>query len=332
MSNVPKAVLYHSTGSVWSGAVLLTLEEKGYAPNEIDLKQVDLSKGENFAATYLRINPQADVPTLVVPLHNTLSEEVESRYKAVTTTKAIIEFLDKSRSPLSRTHTTSSAPAPSLAPATISFSSASGQAIDEILHAEATSPIQLAYFNATDEGSLRPLAETWTPFLHGRKSALERYLSEAESGQINVTEKVKDFWRLKLTAAQGLLNVYENASKPESALGPEEAQQRAAFFAESKRRWQVDLKEALIKLNSNVIGPYYFGDQISIVDMHLASWLSRVVKASGGTALDDGKAVVALVAKHAGFSFEVGDTKLGGFWDAIKERDGWKKVYGKGLW
>jgi hypothetical protein len=42
------------------------------------------AKGENYDPTFLRLNPKATVPTLIVPLSNTLSEEVDSRYKAIT--------------------------------------------------------------------------------------------------------------------------------------------------------------------------------------------------------------------------------------------------------
>lgn len=62
-----------------------------------------LGKGENFDPTFLRLNPKgmsqvlcvdrqynpftATVPTLVVPLQKTLSEDVDSRYRAITDTK-----------------------------------------------------------------------------------------------------------------------------------------------------------------------------------------------------------------------------------------------------
>lgn len=106
MTAIPKAVLYHYPGSVWSavGNILLYpsyrlfahcvqldwhckdaglrffwqilnvySEEKGYAPDEVDLRVVDLglycahyfysritifpAKGENYDPTFLRLNP-----------------------------------------------------------------------------------------------------------------------------------------------------------------------------------------------------------------------------------------------------------------------------------
>ncbi|KII86472.1 hypothetical protein PLICRDRAFT_700516, partial [Plicaturopsis crispa FD-325 SS-3] len=55
-STIPKAVLYYSPQSVWSAAALLALAEKGYGHDEVDLKIVDLAKGENFAPSFLRLS------------------------------------------------------------------------------------------------------------------------------------------------------------------------------------------------------------------------------------------------------------------------------------
>jgi hypothetical protein len=87
--------------------------------------------------------------------------------------QSVVEFLDKSRSAISRTHTTSSAPAPALAPATIAFSDASSKIIDSILHSEGTSPSTLLYMNARDDASLQVLAKALVPFLTSRQQALE---------------------------------------------------------------------------------------------------------------------------------------------------------------
>lgn len=70
------------------------------------MTQSSLAKGENFSPSFLRINPKGTihittplaisdsrissgtVPTLVVPLQNTLAPDMESRYKAITDTEA----------------------------------------------------------------------------------------------------------------------------------------------------------------------------------------------------------------------------------------------------
>jgi hypothetical protein len=61
---------------------------------------------------------------------------------------------------------------------------------------------------------------------------------------------------------------------------------------------------------------------------------------AGGTAEDDGNAAVAKLETHIGNGFvlpkdiqaDSQQSKLGAFWDAVKERPSWKKVYGKGLY
>ncbi|KAJ7125602.1 hypothetical protein C8R43DRAFT_1029494 [Mycena crocata] len=341
MSLVPKAVLYYSPDSVWSSAVLLALEEKGYAEDEVDLKIVDLAKGENFSVSFLRLNLKGTVPTLVVPFRDSLSEDVESRYKALTDTKAIVALLDQSRSPLSRTRTTSTAPAPSLAPATVAFSAASS-ALLEILHDEEISPDMLKFINARDGASLKKLAASVVPVVVGRQKALAECVADSASGKIQVSEKVKMFWKDKQTETEQLLEVLLVANKDDAALDPAGKMKRADFFAKAKAAWEVTLKDALVKLNKEIIGPYALGDQLSIADLSLAAWLRSVGNLAGGTAADDGSAVVGKLEAYIGGEFTLPKdfhlvdarrkevaavSKLAGFWDAMRERESWKKVY-----
>lgn len=79
--------------------------------------------------------------------------------------------------------------------------------------------------------------------------------------------------------------------------------------------------------------------------MHLAGWLTRVVKLAGGTKDDNGETVVVKLEECIGGGFVIPrdfpadqvrsesgkQTKIGAFWDAIRERPGWKKVYADGL-
>lgn len=86
------------------------------------------------------------------------------------------------------------------------------------------------------------------------------------------------------------------------------------------------------------------GDQFSIADLHLAGWLSRVVKLAGGMKDDNGETIVVKLEEYIGGGFmmprdfkadQVRDekqTKIGAFWDAVRERPGWKKVYTDGLY
>jgi hypothetical protein len=229
------------------------------------------AKGENFSVSFLRLNLKGTVPTLVVPFRDSLSDDVESRYKAVTDTKvgemihflvcpnimqAIISLLDQSRSPLSKTRTTSTAPAPSLAPATVAFSAASSALLD-VMHAEEVSPDMLKFINARDSASLKTLATKVVPFLVGRQKALTECISETEAGKIQVSEKVKKFWADTQGETQQLLAVLLAADK--AVLDSTDKTKRDEFFAKAKTAWEVTVKDAVVKLNKDIIGPFALG-------------------------------------------------------------------------
>ncbi|KDQ63573.1 hypothetical protein JAAARDRAFT_29594 [Jaapia argillacea MUCL 33604] len=349
ISSVPKAALYLFSHSIWSSVVRLALEEKGYGHDEIDQKFVDLLKGENFLPTYLRINPKGTVPTLVVPFEKTLSADVESRFKALTDSISIVQFLDKSRTVISRTHTTSAAPAPALAPATIAFSAVSKRII-ELLHADDVSSYVLTFETAKDEASLKVLAKVLLPMLRARRETLDSLLSEAEKGTVHASEKTKLFWLEKKVQDGPILSVFEDAEKAESELDTEGKEKRRAYFEKAKKLWEVDLKELLVVVSKEMIGPFVLGDQISIADLHLAAYLTRVISLAGGAASDVGNVAVSKLEAQVGVKFpkdfKGGETqrpggaevaqagpqsKLAAFWDAVKERPSWKKVYAEGL-
>jgi len=349
---LPKASLYYYPKSIWCSVVLLALEEKGYGDDEIDLKMVDLSKGENYLTSYLRINPKATVPTLVVPLETTLSPDIESRYKAIQDTKAIVEFLDKSRSTQSRTHTTSNAPSPSLTPATIAFSAASNKLIG-LLHSETANPNLLLYLNARDDASLRALASERLGMLQARRDTLQRLIDDNARAEVRVSEKTRQLWEAKKVETEQLLDVYADAEKDAGALDGQAAKKREEYFALAKEAWK-SLREVFPPLLQEMIGPYVLGDQLSIADLHLAAWLARLGKLSGAEVSDDGSTLVRKLEEHIGDGFSlpkdfsvaearrragvVTDTesterqsRLAAFWDAVRERGSFKKVYADGL-
>jgi len=164
--------------------------------------------------------------------------------------------LDKSRSPLSRTNTTSDAPAPTLTPATIAFLANSKTIVDDILHSEAADPNNLTYVNARDDASLRLLAESLVPYFKGRQKALSGFLTDPE---IRVTDKVKNFWKSKKDALEALLAVYQKADTPGGELSENDKTRRKEFFETAKSTWEVGLSKLLLKLNTEIIGPYSLG-------------------------------------------------------------------------
>ncbi|KAK2461931.1 hypothetical protein APHAL10511_006394 [Amanita phalloides] len=325
MSTVPKAVLYYSPGSIWSSVALLALEEKGYGSDEVDLKPVDLSKGENYDTTYLRINSKATVPALVVPLANTLSEEVESRYKAITDSKAIVEFLDKSRSATSTTHTTSTAPAPTLTPATVEFTNISNQIIT-LLHSDIADPNRLLFFNAYDDASLQALAKAVLPGIVTRHAALEKNLSEAASGRLQVSDKVIKLWSEKKAEQEKIYAVLSEADKSVSELTTEGKRTREAFMETAAKAWE-DAKGVIVQLNKEIRGPFILGDQFSVADVHAIGWLARVLRLSGARVDQDGSTATGQLERRIGLELDGKLGRTGEYWTAVKTRRAWLRVY-----
>ena len=196
-----------------------------------------------------------------------------SRFNAITETKvsslchldvvgltkqAIVEFLDKSRSVVSRTRTTSSAPAPTLTPATIAISTTCETIIDD-LHSEEGNPNNLFFLNARDETSLRSLANETVAVLIGKQKALAQYISDAESKRIHVSQKVITSWSEKKVAAELRLQVLQDAGRSDTELDADAKAQRSEFFSAARDAWEVALSNTLMKLSREIIGPYALG-------------------------------------------------------------------------
>lgn len=85
-----------TTGSLWSTVPRLALIEKGYSKDDLEMREVDLAAGENFSPAILRVNSKGTLPVLVVPLAETTGTEVDTKFRALTESKAIVEFLGQS--------------------------------------------------------------------------------------------------------------------------------------------------------------------------------------------------------------------------------------------
>jgi len=283
---------------------------------------------------------------------------MESRYKAITDTEALIAFLDKSRSVMSHTHTTSPAPAPALSPATVAMSSTANSIIT-LLHSSPASPELLFYLNAKDLAALRTVAPSISTFLKGRKEALDCYVAENEANEVRVSEKTKTFWLEKKSAKEDLLTALDEADKGESELSESGRKAREEYFENTKAAWEVGLAVVLNKLSEDLAMPFALGEQISIVDIHLAAWLHELVILSGGSFRDSGNVAIARLEEHVGGGFALAKdvappqpvsaprttssdgpaaastatapkSKLAVLWDALAARSSWQKVFGVG--
>jgi len=171
--------------------------------------------------------------------------------------QALIAFLDKSRSVISHTHTTSDAPAPVLSPATVALSS-TAKSIITLLHSPPALPELLFYLNAKDLPALRTVAPSVSTFLNGRKEALDRYLAENEANEVRVSEKTKAFWLEKKSTTENLLTVLDEADKSESELSDSGRKAREEYFEKTKAAWG-GLADVLNQLSEDIAGPFALG-------------------------------------------------------------------------
>lgn len=294
MSEVPKATLYTFDGSVWASAPRLALVEKGYSPQDVDIKTVNLVQAENFDPSYLRINSKGTVPTLVVPLLETTSAEVATKFRAINDTKAILEFLDKSRSQntIPVDASVPAAPAPILAPATIEGKAASDEII-ALVHAAAVDPNFLllgARNQAEFQAGKAGLPGT---FVTNRYNALvqhQKSLAEGSSatvafdGSANpkssaIHENLKKWYADKLESQSLLTKAYVS----------NDAQALEQLVQLTNATWKA-VGETLATLETKLQGPFALGDQLSLADLHVVPWLARISAIAAGLPPQQGEA------------------------------------------
>jgi len=198
--------------------------------------------------------------------------------------------------------------------------------------------------NAHDEISLRELAKIVLPGITGQRATLEKHLSDAKAGRLQVTDKVVKLWSEGKAEQDKWYAVLSEAETPTLELAPEGKQRREEFFSMAAKAWGQDLKAVILKLSKEIRGPFVLGkcvvnhaqviltcsgDQFSISDVHLIAWLARVLHLSGATAEDDGPSAVAKLAHRVKLEGELG--RVGEYWEAARGRGGWQRVYGAGL-
>jgi hypothetical protein len=204
---------------------------------------------------------------------------------------------------------------------------------------------------------------------------LERHLAENESKEVRVSEKTNTFWLEKKSAIEVLLIVLDQADKSDSELSESGRTARQEYFDKSKAIWEVGLAVVLNNVSKELVGPYALGaprcvgecyislitlrflcagEQISIVDVHLAAWLRALVTLSGGSIRDSGTAAIARLEEHVGgraaFTKDVvtasasrttdsdgsataptttaSRPRLAVLWDALATRSSWQQVFG----
>ncbi|EJD55427.1 hypothetical protein AURDEDRAFT_179182 [Auricularia subglabra TFB-10046 SS5] len=309
------AKLYYGNPSLWSAVVRMTIVEKGYGPDEIEFKLVDLAAADNYKPEYLLINPFATVPALVVPLEKSLAPEMDVKYKALTDSKPIVEFLDKSRSALSHTHTTSSAPAPVLTPATISHLSTCNKII-ELVRGEPSAA--LLRTSARTEAEILAIAQSpWAATVRNRHAGLKKALTDEEAF---IPKKALPTLEARLPPLEAFVQAFDAVLVDPSSRTLEQKHSIESHLGQSAIAWDDTLPKVLAALEREIVGPLALGDYVSLADMYLAAWVTRLVVICSG----DGTPEAASKIPGAG-------PKLRAFWQAIIERRSWKEVYGDRL-
>lgn len=159
-------------------------------------------------------------------------------------TQALIAFLDKSRSARSTTQTVSQAPAPSLAPATVAFSSITSIVIDA-LHDTKVDPDRMLLLSARDAKSFESLSEKLLPILAGRQESLTAHLEEAGKEAINVSTKVKALWKAEVDTLEESRDLL--------------SRQQDRYLKASAEIWEGPVKDVLLLLEKEITGPLVLG-------------------------------------------------------------------------
>ncbi|GAA6027743.1 hypothetical protein JCM8097_008012 [Rhodosporidiobolus ruineniae] len=307
-AHVPKATLYWFGGSVWAAPAVLTKIEKGYTAEELEERIVDLGKGENFSPAFLRINPQGTVPVLVVPWAHTVEEGIQTKYKAITGSQAVCDFLDQA------TLRSSAHSAPALSPATIARAAAQKDLI-ELVHKEDVDPnLLLLSFRDENEAKTK-FGGLVGGFLKGRQEALERFVKEVGDSDA----RLKEFYQKKIQENGGLIAMYEGKADATEW-------QKAA-----KERWAAVAKTfAALEDKFEPNASYLVGDQVSLADLHVGAWLARVLAVSGASSVSDVPAALSAIESQLPAGKKIGP-KVAKWAEELFARESFKTVYADGF-
>ncbi|KAJ7783466.1 hypothetical protein DFH07DRAFT_864483 [Mycena maculata] len=168
--------LYIFAGSVWAAAAELAVAELGYKAGEtIIIQNVNLVQGENFAPSFIKLNPNATLPTL------------EDGDKVYGSTAEVIAALVND------------------APIKV----APGTSIIETIHAEKYDPNFAMLLSRNDAELAQKSGGIAGVFLSGRQVALEKYSQSPEGAPY------KAFYETKLAQNGGMLAIAKGTAPPE---------------------------------------------------------------------------------------------------------------------
>ncbi|KAJ6627216.1 hypothetical protein B0H10DRAFT_2161300 [Mycena sp. CBHHK59/15] len=171
--------LYVFSGSVWAAVPELAVAELGYPEGAITTKVVNLVEGENFAPSFIKLNPNATVPTL------------EANGTVYTDTTSVVAALVKD------------------APVKV----APGTALIQTIHEQKYDP-NFAMVLARNEAELTAKGSGIAGmFLGNRQAALEKYSQGPDA------EPHKAFYEAKIAQNGGLLAIFTGKAPEEAKAG-----------------------------------------------------------------------------------------------------------------
>ncbi|KAG0151115.1 hypothetical protein CROQUDRAFT_651650 [Cronartium quercuum f. sp. fusiforme G11] len=334
-NSTPKATLYVFQGSLWASVPQLGLIEKGYTTDQYNLRTVNLFKGENFCPEFLRLNPRGTVPVLVVPVINPEPDHPQ-KYKSLTDSAQILEFLDVSRKPHSSHHSSNLNPAPTLSPAIISAKMESDKLIN-LVHDELhdLNFLKRGCLNWEDVEKKGSEYSVIKQFINNRIEALEKYSEENSTA----TNAIKSVWEDRLKSDKQIMEIYSKSATPEVA---------NEFFKRTLKVWEkvVMMLGKIFRTIASHNGDYILGEQISLVDLHIGAWLARLFTILGyaeapssstnptsGLNLHQRLQSVLSIGELVFDQEELKKVCVGieKYWSVLSARDSFRQVYADGL-
>jgi hypothetical protein len=222
---------------------------------------------------------------------------------------------------------------------------ATNDQIIQLVHQPEVDPNFLNLSARTSEELKHKASSVPGMILDARREHLRAYIAEAKAAAEkggSFEKKLVPFLEDKAQSNEALWTVYNGQAGEEK---------ERAFFAASTKVWAEELPKAFDTLEGLLTGPYTLGDQIvslvhstcdvsgpgiqlaesrmcgnpthtqSLADLHLISWLTRIVTVAGGKPQTEGLDEL---------ESQIGSKKIGAkiraFFDAWLERDSFKKV------
>lgn len=240
--------------------------EKIYESKDLKLIQVDLNMGDNFHPSFLNINPAGTVPLLLVPNAESIKPDRAPEFTRIADTKNICNFLATKRRSI-----------PSLIPLP-HLVKRSNEIIDYLHSGDLDT--NFIMLSATNNNELELNSSRAESYLISRQTAFDRYRHLCSLDR-------KNWFELKSQSNLDILNIYRFRSLNDDQI----LSNRQDFFKASQKTWS-NLKNFLrkvdIELSNNDNGPWIFGQDLTLVDLHLAAFLARVIADITGNMNDEG--------------------------------------------